>query len=147
MKVVAIASVGGHWVELLRLMPAFAGMELVFVSTRASLAATVAENKFYTIPDANRWNKFRLVVVFLKVFKIIYNEKPGAVISTGAAPGLMGLAVAKILGIKTIWVDTIASAGKLSMSGRIARKFADRIYTQWPNLAADNIIYAGNVLS
>jgi UDP-N-acetylglucosamine:LPS N-acetylglucosamine transferase len=147
MKVIAIASVGGHWVELQRLMPAFSGMEVVFVSTRASLASTVAGKKFYSIPDANRWNKFRLFVVLFKVFKIIYKEKPDAVISTGAAPGLMGLAVGKMLGKKTIWVDTIASATRLSLSGRIARKFAGRIYTQWPDLAGDNIIFAGNILS
>jgi UDP-N-acetylglucosamine:LPS N-acetylglucosamine transferase len=147
MKVIAIASVGGHWVELQRLMPAFSGMEIVFISTRASLASTVPGNKFYSIPDANRWNKFKLLVVLYEVFRIIYNERPDVIISTGAAPGLMGLAVGKMLRIKTIWVDTIASASKLSMSGRIAKKFVDRIYTQWPNLAAENIIYAGNVLS
>jgi UDP-N-acetylglucosamine:LPS N-acetylglucosamine transferase len=147
MKVIAIASVGGHWVELQRLMPAFIGMELVFISTRKSLASTVPGKKFFTIPDANRWNKFKLVVVLLKVFKIIYNEKPDVIISTGAAPGLMGLAVGKMLGIKTIWVDTIASSAKLSLSGRIAKKFVDRIYTQWPGLATTDIIYAGNVLS
>jgi UDP-N-acetylglucosamine:LPS N-acetylglucosamine transferase len=147
MKVIAIASVGGHWVELQRLMPAFSGMEIVFISTRASLASTVPGNKFYSIPDANRWNKFKLLVVLFEVFRIIYNERPDVIISTGAAPGLMGLAVGKMLRIKTIWVDTIASASKLSLSGRIAKKFVDRIYTQWPNLAAENIIYAGNVLS
>jgi UDP-N-acetylglucosamine:LPS N-acetylglucosamine transferase len=147
MKVLAIASVGGHWVELQRLMPAFSGMDLVFISTRASLASTVSGNKFYSIPDANRWNKFKLLIVLFDVFRIIYNEKPDVIISTGAAPGLMGLAVGKVLRIRTIWVDTIASASKLSLSGRIAKKFADRIYTQWPNLAAENIIYAGNVLS
>jgi UDP-N-acetylglucosamine:LPS N-acetylglucosamine transferase len=147
MKVIAIASVGGHWVELQRLMPAFSGMELVFISTRESLAHTVAGHRFYSIPDANRWNKFKLILVLLKVFRIIYSEKPDVIISTGAAPGLMGLAVGKMLRIKTIWVDTIASASKLSLSGRIARKFVDRIYTQWPALASDDIIYAGNVLS
>lgn len=147
MKIIAIASVGGHWVELQRLMPAFLGMEVVFISTRASLASTVEGQRFYTIPDANRWNKFKLIVVLFKVFKIIYKEKPDAIISTGAAPGLMGLAVGKLIGSKTIWVDTIASATKLSLSGRIARKFAGRIYTQWPNLAQDNIIFAGNILS
>jgi len=147
MKVIAIASVGGHWVELQRLMPAFSGMELVFISTRASLGHTVSDYKFYSIPDANRWNKFKLILVLMKVFKIIYSEKPDVIISTGAAPGLMGLAVGKMLRIRTIWVDTIASASKLSLSGRIARKFVDRIYTQWPSLASDDIIYAGNVLS
>jgi UDP-N-acetylglucosamine:LPS N-acetylglucosamine transferase len=146
MKIIAIASVGGHWVQLLRLLPVFNGMELIFVSTQDSLASTVSGHKFYCIPDGNRWNKLRLIGIFYKIFRIVFIEKPDVIISTGAAPGLMGLAAGKILGIKTIWIESIACAEKLSLSGRLATKFADRIYTQWPHLASDKVIYAGNIL-
>lgn len=146
MKVLAIASKGGHWVELLRLMPAFSGMEMVYVSTNEDLASTVPGKKFYTVHDANRWNKYKLIKIFVDIFRIVYTEKPKVVISTGAAPGLLGLMAGKMLGIKTIWIDTIASAEKLSLSGRIAVWFVDRIYTQWPDLAGPKVIYAGNIL-
>ncbi len=146
MKIIAIASVGGHWVQLLRLLPVFDGMELIFVSTQDSLASTVFGHKFYCIPDGNRWDKLRLIRIFYKVFRIVFIERPDVIISTGAAPGLMGLAAGKILGIKTIWIESIACAEKLSLSGRIAAKFVDRIYTQWPHLANGRVIYAGNIL-
>jgi UDP-N-acetylglucosamine:LPS N-acetylglucosamine transferase len=146
MKVLAIASKGGHWVELLRLLPAFSGMEVVYISTNKDLATTVPGSKFYTVADANRWNKFKLIQIFMAIFQIVYKERPKFIISTGAAPGLMGLAAGKMLGIRTIWVDTIASAEKLSLSGRIAVKFVDRIYTQWPELSGPKVIYAGNIL-
>jgi UDP-N-acetylglucosamine:LPS N-acetylglucosamine transferase len=146
MKVLAVASKGGHWVELLRLLPAFSGMEVVYVSTDPNLSATVEGSKFYSVPDANRWNKYKLIRIFIQLFDIVRREKPKFVISTGAAPGLMALMAAKILGIKTIWIDTIASAEKLSLSGRIALKFVDRLYTQWPDLSGPKVIYAGNIL-
>lgn len=146
MKVLAIASKGGHWVELLRLLPAFSGMEVVYVSTDPNLAATVKGSKFYSVPDANRWNKYKLIRIFFMLFTIVKKEHPKFVISTGAAPGLMGLFAAKLLGMKTIWIDTIASAEKLSLSGRIALKFVDRLYTQWPDLSGPKVIYAGNIL-
>ena len=146
MKVLAIASKGGHWVELLRLLPAFSGMEVVYISTDANLAATVEGSRFYSVPDANRWNKYKLIRIFFQLFTIVRRERPKFVISTGAAPGLMGLFAAKLLGIKTIWIDTIASAEKLSLSGRIALKFVDRLYTQWPDLSGPKVIYAGNIL-
>lgn len=146
MKVLAIASKGGHWVELLRLLPAFSGMEVVYVSTDPHLASTVQGSKFYSVPDANRWNKYKLIRIFMQLFEIVRTERPKFVISTGAAPGLMGLMAAKMLGIKTIWIDTIASAEKLSLSGRIALKFVDRLYTQWPDLSGPKVIYAGNIL-
>ncbi len=146
MKVLAIASKGGHWVELLRLMPAFSGMEVVFVSTQQDLADTVPGKKFYAVPDANRWNKYKLIQIFFLVAKIVYKERPKFIISTGAAPGLLALAAGKLLGIRTIWVDTIASAEKLSLSGKIAIRFVDRVYTQWPELSGPKVIYAGNIL-
>jgi len=146
MKVLAIASKGGHWVELLRLMPAFSGMEVVFVSTQKDLADTVSGHKFYTVPDANRWNKYKLIQIFFLVARIVNKERPKFIISTGAAPGLLALAAGKLLGIRTIWVDTIASAEKLSLSGKIAIRFVDRVYTQWPELSGPKVIYAGNIL-
>lgn len=148
MKVVAIASVGGHWIELLRLKPAFDGMDLIFISTNKACATMVEGHKFYTVTDASRWNKFKLLVSFFQVFKIVAKEKPDVVITTGAAPGLMGIVAGKILGRKTIWVDSIANVEELSMSGKISSKIASRIYTQWPQLANNvNIIYGGNILS
>jgi UDP-N-acetylglucosamine:LPS N-acetylglucosamine transferase len=146
MKVLAIASKGGHWVELLRLLPAFSGMEMIYVSTNKDLASTVPGEKFYMVDDANRWNKLLLFKIFWDVFRIVYKEQPNVLISTGAAPGLLALMAGKMLFKKTIWIDTIASAEKLSLSGRIAMKFADRIYTQWPELSGPKVIYAGNIL-
>jgi len=147
MKVIAIASVGGHWVQLLRLLPAFEGMEVVFVSTVKSLSTTVSGNKFYYIPDASRWNKLKLLETFFMALKIVQKEKPDVIITTGAAPGLLTLIAGKILGSKTIWIDSVANAEKLSLSGRIALRIADKTYTQWPDLAGHRIIYAGNILS
>jgi UDP-N-acetylglucosamine:LPS N-acetylglucosamine transferase len=146
MKLMAIASIGGHWVELLRLNGAFDEMEVVYVSTTESMGLTVPGHKFYAVPDSNRWDKFKLLTTLSKVYKIVRSEKPDFIISTGAAPGLLALLVGKLLGVKTIWVDSIANVEKLSLSGRIAFKFVDRTYTQWPELATNGIIYAGNVL-
>ncbi|MDE5594558.1 MAG: hypothetical protein K2I89_03170 [Muribaculaceae bacterium] len=70
-----------------------------------------------------------------------------AVISTGAAPGFAALMAARVCGVKTIWIDSIANVQRLSASGRIARMFVSRIYTQWPALADEKVIYAGNVLN
>jgi len=147
MKIIAIASIGGHWTELLRLKPAFENNDLIFVSTNASYAQTVNGHTFYSVPDANRWNKMQVLKMAVAVYKIIRKEKPDVVISTGAAPGLLGIIAAKSMGAKTIWVDSIANAEKLSLSGRLASHIASRTYTQWPHLATASILYNGNVLA
>ncbi|SHF75488.1 Oligosaccharide biosynthesis protein Alg14 like [Leeuwenhoekiella marinoflava DSM 3653] len=143
----AVASIGGHWIQLLRLRPVFEGQDVVFVSTKASFASMVSNCKFYTIPDGSRKNPINLLLSFKVLFKILRQEKPEAILSTGAAPGLLALLCGKILGKKTIWVDSVANVEKLSMSGILASKFATHVYTQWPDLAQGTIKYAGSVLA
>lgn len=146
MKIIGIASVGGHWIQLLRVTLAFKEEELVFVSTKPEFSTTVPGKKFYHIPDGSSWNKLKLIKSLWNAFRIIEKERPDAIVTTGAAPGLMGLMAGKLMGIKTIWIDSIANVEKVSLSGRIAVMFADRVYTQWPDLASSKILYAGNVL-
>lgn len=147
MKILAIASAGGHWVQLLRLKKAFDGHELIYLSTKEGNRDTVSPNAFYCIPDSNRNNKLGLFKSLFNVWKIVRTIKPSIVITTGAAPGLMGIIVGKILGAKTIWVDSIANVEQVSMSGKIAIRIADKVYTQWPDLANKKISYSGNILS
>ena len=147
MKIIAIASAGGHWIQLQRIMPAFQNTEVVFVSTKSSFRDLVPENKFYSVRDFNRNNKGFIIPVLFQLFQIIIIERPHCIITTGAAPGLIALVLGKLLFRKTIWLDSIANVKELSMSGRIAAHFADRVYTQWPSLATKKVIYAGNVLS
>jgi hypothetical protein len=75
-------------------------------------------------------------------------EKPDVVISTGAAPGYFAIRIGRLLRMRTIWIDSIANADELSMSGAKAGAFADLWLTQWPHLASQNgPKYLGNVLS
>lgn len=72
-------------------------------------------------------------------------EKPDAVITTGAAPGLVAVFIARLMRKRTVWIDSIANAAHLSLSGRIASHFVSRTYTQWPDLATGRVLFAGNV--
>ena len=147
MKILAIANAGGHFIQLLRLKPAFEGHHLFFMSSKKSFSELVSNHGYYYVSDANRKNKIKLITNFIRVFKIVMKLRPDIIVTTGAALGLMGLIAGKLLGIKTIWVDSIANAAKISLSGKIASKFANKCYTQWPDLADKKFIYEGNVLS
>jgi|SRR5690606_16715613 len=147
MKVLAVASGGGHWIELLRLLPAFEQEEVIFASTKKCYEETVEGFQFYTIPDTNRNKKFFTVYAFFKILNVVKTVKPNVIISTGALPGLITLFIGKIYGMKTIWIDSIANVDELSFSGKIASKFADRTYTQWPDLASKKCLFHGNILS
>jgi UDP-N-acetylglucosamine:LPS N-acetylglucosamine transferase len=128
------------------LKPAFEGTELYFMSTKESFAAMVPDHEFFAIPDSNRKNKLDIIRSFFKIYGIVRKERPDLIITTGAAPGLMALFAGKLCGAKTIWIDSIANVEKLSLSGKIALKIADRVYTQWPDLANSKLFFKGNVL-
>lgn len=132
--VLLIASNGGHWVQLRRLAPAFDGLSVRYVSTNSELAAEVSPMPLSVVPDANLNEKFRLVALAWRMFWIIVAHRPILVVSTGAAPGFFAIIFGKLLGAKTIWIDSIANVEKLSVSGQKVRRFADVWLTQWPHL-------------
>ncbi|HEX2973909.1 MAG TPA: hypothetical protein VHP11_16370 [Tepidisphaeraceae bacterium] len=143
----AVASGGGHWIQLLRMVSAFEGQEVSYLTTLASYRSQVGSARFHVVNDANRWNKVGLIKMALKVAWIVYRERPDVVISTGAAPGYVAIRVAKLLGAQTIWVDSIANVEELSLSGKKAGRHADLWLTQWPHLAQPQGPYfAGAVL-
>ncbi|MFG0242156.1 MAG: UDP-N-acetylglucosamine--LPS N-acetylglucosamine transferase [Phycisphaerales bacterium JB054] len=135
-RILAVASGGGHWVQLLRLRPAFEGHRVAFVTVRASYKTDVGDVPFYLVNDATRWDKFGLVRMCLRLLLIILRERPKIIISTGAAPGYFAIRFGKLLGARTIWLDSIANVEEVSMTGRLVRKHADLWLTQWPHLAA-----------
>lgn len=146
-KILAVSSGGGHWVELIRLSSAFEGHIVVFATVDKAYRNEAGSARFYTIRDVTRWNKFRWVQTFLKLAYILLREQPDVVISTGALPGYFSLRLAKWLGIKTIWIDSIANVEELSLSGQSIGKYADLWLTQWPQLAKPGgPFYRGAVL-
>ena len=135
-RVLAIASAGGHWVQMRRLCAGLDGLDLTYVSTYPDLAESVAPARFHKITDVHRRNLPRVIATAWQLFRIMLRERPDVVVSTGALPGLIGLAVAKLTtGARTIWIDSIANCEEMSSSGKRARRFADRWLTQWPDLA------------
>ncbi|UPK29782.1 UDP-N-acetylglucosamine--LPS N-acetylglucosamine transferase [Bradyrhizobium sp. 195] len=146
-KLLAVSSGGGHWVQLLRIKEAFEGCEVVFVTVHESYRTQVPGHKFYVVNDANRWTKIRLVKAAQGLARIIWSERPDVVISTGAAPGYLALRLGRMMGARTIWLDSVANVEELSMSGFRIGRCADLWLTQWPHLARpEGPYYGGSVL-
>ena len=135
MRVLAVSSGGGHWVELLRLVPALEGTDQAFVTVNPDYRDSVRGHRFYVVNDATRWNKLALLVMAVRMFAIILRERPDVVVTTGAAPGYAAMRIGRWLGARTAWIDSIANVDELSRSGKMAGKHVDLWITQWPHLA------------
>lgn len=134
-RILVVASGGGHWTQMRRLEPAFDGLDVAFVSVDEGYAEVVSAHRFYTVINATRWNRLRLVLLVAQLMFVLMIERPRAVITTGAAPGIIALVLAKVFfRSKTIWIDSIANCEQMSLSGILARRFSDAWLTQWPQL-------------
>ncbi len=140
-RVMLVASGGGHWVELMRLVPAFEHCSLAFVTVQSDYKPQTEGyegSRFYTVFDVTRWNKIRWIQTVLKLLYILLRERPEVVVSTGALPGYFALRLAKLMGARTVWVDSIANVEELSKSGQMIGKHASLWLTQWEHLACDD---------
>ena len=135
-KVLAVSSGGGHLVEMRRIIPAFAGCHVAYACTEPQPDPDLAGHPYYAIRDVCRRDRIGFAVVIWQVIGILRRERPDVVVTTGSAPGFLALALAKILcRSRTVWIDCISQAEQMSLSGKLARPFADAWLTQWEHLA------------
>ena len=135
-RVMVLASGGGHWTQMLRLRPAFEGLDVFYVGVKPMYRSDVASHRFYAVRDVSRLQKWSLPVTVAQLVWILLREQPRAIVTTGSAPGLLALRLGWLL-LRThgVWIDSIANVEELSLSGRRAGAVAELWLTQWPHLA------------
>ncbi|MFO0829789.1 MAG: hypothetical protein U0572_16735 [Phycisphaerales bacterium] len=150
-KVFAISSGGGHWVQLLRLRPAWEDCDVLYVTVSEGYRASIGEARFATVNDATRWDRVAVLKLALRVLYLLVRERPDVVVTTGAAPGYFAIRFGRLVGARTCWIDSIANVEELSLSGRKAGAVCDLWLTQWSHLAPSSTgergpRYAGAVI-
>ena len=118
-------------------------MQVTYVTSDKAQEKRIRDNadpaapppKFFTFVEANRWQKMRLLRQLLGLIWIFVRTRPDVVITTGAAPGYFAIRLGKLFGAKTVWLDSMANAEELSLSGQKVGKHADLWLTQWDHLA------------
>lgn len=148
-RVLAVASSGGHWVQLMRLRPAWRGCDVAYLTTEASYERPLRAQakreglrppRFYTTVPASRWQKLRLLRQLLTISLVVLNERPAVIVSTGASPGYFAIRLGRLVGARTIWIDSIANADEMSLAGLKAGRTADLWLTQWENVAKSTVV-------
>jgi len=107
---------------------------VTWATTWRDYAGSKPKGRFEAIHDGSLWSKGRLILMLAEVSRLVLRIRPEVVVSTGAAPGYFALRAGKALGARTVWIDSLANAGELSLSGRMVSKHADLWLTQWEHL-------------
>lgn len=149
LRICLAASAGGHLTQLLKLADCWNGHETFCVTTTEVVRDKMSRfGEVHVVGECNRQHPVRVVRVLLRCIEIVFGHKPDVVISTGAAAGCMVCLLAKMLGSKIVWIDSITNVERISLSGRMVRHFADLFLVQWPELAGryKNVEYVGTVI-
>jgi len=146
-RVLAVASGGGHWHQLLQLRPALDDCELHFIGIDAGWKSSVVPHPFYIVPDVHFDEPWRMIRTFFSMLRLFWKIRPQVVISTGAAPGGLAMLLGYIFRTRTLWVDSSANCRVLSRSGKFALHIAHKTLTQHSHLARPGgPFYQGSII-
>ena len=133
MKVCFAASMGGHLEEIEQLKALCGIYDSFLITEKNDFQHVAMGRRTYFLPHLNRKEKgflpafFRL---FVTAWKILREERPDYVISTGALITYPVSVVAKIMGIRVIYIVSFARIDTLSMTGKLMYPIADLYIVQ-----------------
>lgn len=135
MKILLVCSSGGHFKALNQLQPFWSQHQRCWVTTRTptTAAALQQEQVYWAFSPTNR-NIPNLLRNLVLAWRVVRQERPQVVITTGAGVAVPFILVGKLLGSQTIFVESITRIQQLSLSARLILPFLDVLYVQWPQL-------------
>lgn len=146
-RVLAVASGGGHWEQLMMLRSAFAEHEVRFATTERSVADLHDIKTPALLTDCNKDQPLRALLCLIQAVILTLRVRPQVVVSTGAAPGFFCILCGRLIGAKTLWIDSVANAEALSICGKLSTRVAHQTLTQWEHLAdVQRLRFVGSVL-
>jgi len=132
MKIALVCSHGGHLTEMLYLMEAFEGHDVFFITYDSPRTRTLNYRK-YLLKNIGT-NPLRMLLAFAKFLIVFVKERPRLVVSTGSEIAIPAFYLAKLLRIKTVFIETWCRIKNPSGTGRIVYRVSDVFLVQWPQL-------------
>jgi UDP-N-acetylglucosamine:LPS N-acetylglucosamine transferase len=134
MRICLACSAGGHLTELQQLEPFYKKFEHFFVTFRRPDSEALAGKKTVFFVERPGRNPLKTIQNFFQAWKILSEQKPGIIVSTGADAAIPICLLGKLRGKKVVFIESFCRTRKPSWSGRIAYCFADLFIYQWESL-------------
>lgn len=122
---------------MLALRPAWEGWQRAWVTLPGSdVSSLLAEERVTLGHGPTNRSLGKLARNLLVAWRVLRAERPDAILSTGAALAVPFFILGRLLGIRTVYVESVTRTESLSLSGRIVYPLAGAFFVQWPQLAA-----------
>jgi UDP-N-acetylglucosamine:LPS N-acetylglucosamine transferase len=149
-ELLLVCSSGGHLQQLLALRPVWEGYSHVWVTFDKTDARSLLsdERVVFAYSPTNR-NLVNLVRNFILAWRTIGRARPQALLTTGAGVAVPFAWVARLRGTRVVYIESFTRIDGPSLTGRLVRPVAHRLYVQWPDLTqlGSKSRYAGNVFA
>ena len=132
MKIALVSSSGGHLLQLHQLKPWWEKHERLWVTfptpDARSLLAGERVYEAHHPTTRNVKNLFRNLVLAARVLR---RERPDVVVSTGAAVAFPFFVVARVLRMKTVYLEVYDRIDLPTLTGRLCHPFSSLFLVQW----------------
>lgn len=143
-----VCSAGGHLLQLHLLRDAWRDRSHAWVSLDREDARSLLADElvFYGYWPTTR-NVANLIRNLRLAWSVVRSLRPKVIVTTGAGLAVPFAWIGRLAGVKVVYVESLTRITKPSLSCRLIRPVASRIYVQWPDLvgAVPGSKYLGTV--
>ena len=135
MDVILISSTGGHFRTLVNLKPFWENRQHCWVTQKSHSTASVLKGQkvYWAYGPTNR-NLKNLVKNLFLAWKVISQEQPKLIITTGAGESVPFVIMGKLFGSQVIFIESITRVKDISLSAKLVLPLINRLYVRWPSL-------------
>ena len=150
-KICLVSSCGGHFMELMQLLPAVKEQDFYIVTEKniASKAIVEKYRHYYLVQQERKSLSFLFKFAYNIIASFLYliKENPSIIITTGAGASYPTCKLGKLLGKKVISVESFAKLDDKSVTGEMVYPCADYFVVQWEEMKRvyPNALYHGTV--
>jgi len=136
MKLLLACTSGGHFSTMWGLKNFWTHHDRVWVTDcKEDTEYLVGRESVHWLPYQAPRDLLIMLKNFPTVIRLVWQEKPDMIISTGASIAVGFGFAAKLLGIRFIYVESISRQEELSLSGKLVYLLSHAFYVQSPQLA------------
>jgi beta-1,4-N-acetylglucosaminyltransferase len=149
-ELLLVCSSGGHLLQLHALGDAWQPFIRSWVSFDKSDVRSLLrdEQVVFAYGPTNRNVKNLLRNIWL-AYSVVRRTRPKVILTTGAGVAVPFSWIGRLFGARVVYVESLTRIESPSLSCRLIRPVADRVYVQWPELlpAVPGARYEGSVFA
>jgi nitroreductase len=136
-RVVLVSSSGGVLLDLLALKPWWSQHGVCWIAVSAAdTTALLKDERVHWEAEQSARRPLPMLAAVVRALRILRAEHPDVIVSSGSGVAVGVFIAARLLGIPSLWVETLNIVNKPGIASRVCGKLAAAVLVQRPALLA-----------